>query len=261
VKRVRPHPDLTFDTIVFDFDGTLCLNDQPIGNVICRFNSYLSKKGRRGILATNNTSHSRSHYLTKLRHLGLVGSISVVTPTIVASKYLAARSISRAYILGTVGCKSEFRKLGIMHNDQDPQCVIVAFDTELTYRKLEDCCRWISSGIPLYQTNVDLFCPIVGGRKPDCGSIQTMLTSTTGIRPVAHFGKPGKLFVSYLRREFSLTQGSVVAIGDRQATDIVLGNRLKAFSVWVKSGDQQKSSVARPDRICDTMEDFFSAYS
>lgn len=246
-----------FDAIFFDFDGTICISGVPIGGVVEKLNRFLSHGSRYGVLVTNNSSKSRRAYLERLAAIGLdCARLSVVTPVEIGADYIRRKGLTRAYVLGTRACIAEFAEFGVQHDEEAPECVIVAFDSETTYVKLDRCCELMRRGIPTFQTNIDLFCPTSHGPAPDCGSIQALLTKVTNIRPKTHFGKPGRVMSSFLARRFALSGTRVAVVGDRQATDILLGNRMGAVSVWVRSGDPTVSRSARPDCVYETMEAF-----
>ena len=59
--------------------------------------------------------------------------------------------------------------------------MLVAYDSELTYKKLTDTCRILQTRpVTFLATNPDLVCPVPFGYVPDCGSICQMITNATG---------------------------------------------------------------------------------
>ena len=82
---------------------------------------------------------------------------------------------------------SELRKAGLNITDQagdDVDCVLCAYDTELTYEKLVQVCKQLTeTKVPWFATNPDLRCPIDFGMVPDCGSICRMITASVGREP------------------------------------------------------------------------------
>ena len=64
--------------------------------------------------------------------------------------------------------------------EDNPDIVVVGYDRELTYHKLEKACQFLDDGAIFLATNCDLVCPIANHRYvPDCGSICHMLTTAT----------------------------------------------------------------------------------
>jgi len=249
------------DTLLFDLDGTVYLNDVPFEGVIDAINRFVRQDGHRGVALTNNSSKSKSVYEAKLAGMGLdVDRIRVVTPIEVGAAHLRAQGVSRAYIMGTQACVAEFAERGVAFEVEHPDCAIIAFDTESTYEKLARCGLLMAAGVPAYQTNVDLFCPTQAGAIPDCGSLAALLTSTTGVAPRAHFGKPGALMADYVTRHCLSGAGRAAMFGDRLSTDIAFGKQLGVLTVWVKTGDQTQSVDVRPDFVADTMAAFLNEH-
>ena len=115
---------------------------------------------------------------------------------------------------------SELRKAGLNITDQagdDVDCVLCAYDTELTYEKLVQVCKQLTeTKVPWFATNPDLRCPIDFGMIPDCGSICRMITASVGREP-EYIGKP--------------------APGDRIYTDMECGKRAGIDSCLVLTGE------------------------
>ncbi len=68
-------------------------------------------------------------------------------------------------------------------------CLCMGFDTELTFKKLEDACILLGRGVDYIATNPDWVCPTEFGYVPDCGSVSEMLFNATKRRPY-FIGKP-----------------------------------------------------------------------
>lgn len=249
-----------FDTLLFDLDGTVYLNDTPFPGVVNAINAFLEPHDRMGIALTNNSSKTRAVYESKLERIGLnCEKISVVTPIEVGAEFLRGQGLSRAYILGTGDCISEFKTHGICFDDQNPQCVVICFDTECTYQKLSRCAFWMERGLPTFQTNTDLFCPTALGAIPDCGSLAALLTATTGVVPQASFGKPDELLANYVRKHFLIDRRQTAMFGDRIVTDIAFGRNIGATTVWVRTGDPSTSAEVQPDYVSTSMAEFLNA--
>lgn len=248
------------DTLLFDLDGTIYLNDIPFDGVVTAVNRFLEREGRTGVALTNNSSKSSDLYIGKLSAMGFrMDRLSVVTPIEVGANYLRENGIDRAFILGTRACIAEFEKFGICFDRAAPECVIVCFDTECTYSKLSECAFHMARGIPTFQTNIDMYCPTLDGRAPDCGSLVALLVGTTGVAPIQHFGKPGELMAQFIRRRH-LVGRKAIMFGDRLSTDIALGERLSAATVWVRTGDPTTSPGITAHYTANTMASFLDEY-
>ena len=118
---------------------------------------------------------------------------------------------------------SELRKAGLNITDQagdDVDCVLCAYDTELTYEKLVQVCKQLTeTKVPWFATNPDLRCPIDFGMIPDCGSICRMITASVGREP-EYIGKPAPGMVYACLEETGCTPKQTLLIGDRIYTDM-----------------------------------------
>ena len=72
--------------------------------------------------------------------------------------------------MGTPALVNEFKKHGWVINEENPDIVILGFDTTLTYEKLSKACHFIRNGATYFGINPDLNCPMENDTFiPDCG--------------------------------------------------------------------------------------------
>ena len=94
---------------------------------------------------------------------------------------------------GTKSFKTELDSAGVWICDaysEDVGGVVMGYDTELTYQKLDDVSKLLTlSDIPYIAANPDLVCPTEYGYVPDCGSVCGMIYNATGKTPY-YIGKP-----------------------------------------------------------------------
>lgn len=241
-----------------DLDGTVYLSGKIIDGVDAEIRT-LSDQGVRFHYMTNNTSYSSDEYRTKLQKLNLpLHDDAIISPTIVLSDWLRDQGIDSVFSVGTVAFRDELlQRGGARQDDQDPACVIVAFDRELDYDKLVVACGLINRGVPYYLTHIDLACPSDVGPIPDCGAIGRLVQATTGVEATGHFGKPGDLMLGYLQKLAQPGEAVMVA-GDRDYTDAEIGLRLGAHTVLVCSGEYKRETKAVDSRIDvrDTLADY-----
>jgi len=130
---------------------------------------------------TNNCSRSRAQYIDHLRAIGIdAHAESIWTSAHATIHYLSAQlpNVKRLFVHGTSGLKDDFRLAGFEIVDDDPEAVIVGFDTALTYDGLAQTAYWISRGLPYIATHPDRVCPT---DQPTCCRIA---------RPSVHYSKP-----------------------------------------------------------------------
>ncbi|EHZ2845108.1 HAD-IIA family hydrolase [Vibrio vulnificus] len=230
-----------FTHAFFDLDGTIYVDGKLIPNIK---NSLLKLKGTgtKIYYMTNNTSVSISKYYDKLEFLGLpVDESCVISPTVTLANWMKSKKIDRFYSVGTNDFIEELCALtGAKHDSIEPEIVVVAFDSELTYEKLQKACGHVNNGIPWYITHVDLACPSGLGPIPDCGAIAKTVSSTTGIDYIDHFGKPSPMMVSLIK-EISANSNHILVAGDRTYTDAQIGVNLGAKTVLVCTGEFQSN--------------------
>ena len=164
---------------LFDMDGTLY-----IGNRLFDFTKELLERiresGSRYLFMTNNSSKSVDDYVKKLKGLGIdADREDFITSSQATALYLKEnRPNDRLYVCGTQSLKKELCGEGftITESIEDTDCIVMGFDTELTFKKLEDVCKiLLSKKVGYIATNPDLVCPTEYGSVPDCGSVCEMI--------------------------------------------------------------------------------------
>ena len=163
------------------------------------------------------------------------------------------------YLVGTKALQSELEAYNVKIVDNNPDIVLIGFDRELTYEKLEKACEYIDQGKIYLATNTDYVCPIANGRYiPDCGSICDMIYNATKKRP-KFIGKPEPDMINILKEKENLKNDEILMIGDRLYTDIASANNAKIKSCLVLSGetslsDYQKSDI-KADYVFNSVKD------
>jgi len=235
--------------LFLDLDGTVYLGGKIIDTVDVELRR-IAASGAAIYYMTNNTSLSSGEYSRKLGKLGLpLAEGSIISPTVVLCDWMRAQRIRSVFAVGTEAFCSELEaRAGVTVTDLQPDCVVVAFDKEVTYAKLETAWHLINAGTPWYLTHIDLACPSPLGPIPDCGAIGRLIEATTGSAPAGHFGKPGDLMLDFLRSQISTDDQTIVA-GDRLYTDAEVGLRLGARTVVVCTGEFRPGNAKIDSRI------------
>jgi len=118
------------------------------------------------------------------------------------------------------------------------ECIVMGFDTELTFKKLEDVSRLLCGrpDLPYIATNPDYVCPTEFGSVPDCGSVCDMIFNATGKRPVV-IGKPSPLMPELAMRRNGYSKEETAVVGDRIYTDVKSGLNAGITGILVMSGE------------------------
>ena len=164
-------------------DGTIYLSEQLFDGTI-DFLNYVKRIGGRYLFLTNNSSRSVAAYVEKLTRLGVVTEAAdFLTSVDALIHYLREHDGEdrRYYVCGTESMKSQLRAAGftVAERREDANALLMGFDTELTFQKLEDACILLGQGVPYLATNPDWVCPTAYGFVPDCGSVCEMLWRAT----------------------------------------------------------------------------------
>ncbi len=236
---------------LFDMDGTLYL-----GNRLFDFTPELLRtiksSGRRYLFMTNNSSKSVEDYVIKLENLGISATREdFITSSQATAYYLKQNDPNhRLYVCGTKSLKEELVREGfvVTENLADVDCIVMGFDTELTFQKLEDVCRLLleREEIPYIATNPDYVCPTEFGSVPDCGSVCDMIFNATGKRPTV-IGKPSPLMPLLAMEQHGYTKEETAVVGDRIYTDIKSGINAGITGILVMSGETTDAILAKSD--------------
>lgn len=195
---------------LFDLDGTLYLGDRLFEGVRELLSAIRARGGQYRFL-TNNSSRSVAAYVQKLTRLGVATEAGdFLTSVDALIHYLREHGGEdrRYYVCGTESMKSQLRAAGftVAERREDANALLMGFDTELTFQKLEDACILLGQGIPYLATNPDWVCPTAYGFVPDCGSVCEMLWRATSRRPIV-IGKPEPLMPQLAMLEAAFPRG------------------------------------------------------
>ena len=221
---------------IFDMDGTFYLGDRmiPGADVFAR---SLAAHGLDYRFFTNNSSNSEEVCMAKLAKMGFpVEPGRVVLSSDVAADYLNTHCPeAKVYLLGNERLTADMLRADIRLVQDEPDLILLGFDTTLSYEKITKAANWIAAGLPYYATHPDKNCPMGNGFWPDTGSMIALFEASAGRRPVV-LGKPMRATVDYLTRRLRCAPEELVFVGDRLETDIAIGADHGIPSVLVLTG-------------------------
>lgn len=240
---------------LLDMDGTIYLDNDLFDGVI-EFLEHIKNVGGRYMFLTNNSSKSVDKYIEKLKTLGITATAEDFLTSVDATVFhLKSKKHKKIYALGTESFKNQLKKEGLNITDtleEGIDCLCMGFDTELTFKKMEDACILLGHDIDYIATNPDLVCPASFGSVPDCGSVSEMLYNATGKRP-KFIGKPNPLMVDLAIEKTGFERQDAVLIGDRLYTDIACAVNADITGIFVLSGEGTVDDIERysinPDYI------------
>ena len=138
--------------VALDMDGTIYSGGTLFESTL----PFLALMGELGIghtFLTNNSSKSSKDYLARLRKIGITATPDqLYTSTQATIEYLREQmpAVRRLFVLGTASMRREMERRGFVLTadsaTDEPDGVVVGFDTELTYPRLCRAAYWISQG-------------------------------------------------------------------------------------------------------------------
>ena len=246
---------------ILDMDGTVYLGDRLFPQTL-PFLKRIKAMGGEYIFFTNNASRSRQTYESRLASMGIPATPDeIMTSGDVTIQFLKTyRARSKVLLLGTPDLEQSFRQAGVELVD-DPDIVLVSFDTGVTYEKLDRACHYVRNGAEFLSTHPDVNCPVDRGYMVDSGSLCALVTASTGKTP-RYFGKPHMETLQMIMERTGCQKGEMAVIGDRLETDIALGALNGVTSVLVLTGVTSRADVERsaikPDIIVDHIGDILA---
>ena len=249
---------------LLDMDGTIYL-DNDLFEGVTDFLAYIKQIGGKYLFLTNNSSKSVDKYIEKLANLGIPSTAEDFLTSVDATVlHLQKKNYKKIYAFGTASFKEQLQKAGLPITDKREEgidCLCMAFDTELTFQKLEDACILLNQGVDYVATNPDWVCPTWYGSVPDCGSVSEMLYNATKRSPL-FIGKPQPAMALLAMEKTGFLPEETALIGDRLYTDIACAVNAGIVSIFVLSGEGTMENVAageaKPDYIFPDINALFN---
>ena len=223
--------------VFLDLDGTIYLGSDLIEGAQS-FLNRLEEKGIMRFFLSNNSSKSVGQYVEKLRGLGIPASADeILLSTHDLISWLSENSINQTYLVGTEGMREMLESVGIGTESEEPQYVVLGYDTEITYEKLSTASVHLHRGVPMVASHPDVVCPSADGGLPDTGAYMDLFEATTGVRPEHVCGKPNAGMILHKVEELDLRPDQCAMVGDRLYTDMEMAKRAGVHGVLVLSGE------------------------
>ncbi|WP_458187611.1 HAD-IIA family hydrolase [Haladaptatus sp. NG-WS-4] len=239
------------EVVFFDLDGTVYLDDDLVDDARARIET-LRESGVDVYFLSNNSSRWKDQYVAKLDALDVEADVDdVLLSTDGVIQHLEDVD-EEVYVLGTTAMRDALAAHGVEVGADDPEHVVVGFDTELTYEKAREATLAIRDGATFLLAHPDAVCPTAAGMVPDCGSIGALVERATDRKPDRIFGKPNTEMIQHVLDRNGYAPEDVVVVGDRLETDVQLAENVGCESVCVLTGDATRFDVERSD-VCPTL--------
>ena len=236
---------------LFDMDGTLYLGDR-LYDFTMDLLQEIRRTGGKYLFITNNSSKSVADYVKKLAKFGIEATREDFMTSSQATAYYLKQNHpgKKLYVCGTRSLIAELEEEGftVTTNLDEVECIVMGFDTELTFQKLHDVSYLLLTRpeLPYIATNPDLVCPTEFGSVPDCGSVCIGIKNATGKEPIV-IGKPSPLMPELAMAKYGCTKEETAVVGDRIYTDVKSGLNAGAMGILVLSGESTLQTLAESD--------------
>jgi len=249
---------------LLDMDGTVYLGDKLLPGAL-DFINLLEAQKIDYLFLTNNSSKDTQQYVKKLDILGIhITKDKILSSGEATAVYLKKKNPgAKLYVVGTEALVSVFLAYGFEIDHQNPDVVILGFDTTLTYEKLWRLCDLVREGCPYIATHPDINRPTEAGFMPDLGSFIALVESSTGRKPDIIIGKPYEQMVNAVLEKMPYQVDEIAMIGDRLYTDIAMGesgiNTILVLSGETTSSDLKESGV-KPDLVVKNVKEIVDLF-
>ena len=247
---------------LLDMDGTIYIGDKPIGAMRDTL-AAIRASGRKVVYCTNNSSRTAEEYVQKLKKIGLYEEADAIYTSSMATIGYLNRHYKdrRVYACATKEVCAEFAAGGVHLTEEDAQVCVLAYDTELTYAKIEKMNYFLAKGAVYIATHPDDVCPAPEVYKPDVGSFIQLFLRSCGREPDVICGKPFRVMGETVAAYCGVSPEQIVMVGDRPHTDIRFGRNNGFHTLLVLSGetDEKKAKTLPetdiPDAILPSLND------
>jgi len=243
-----------------DMDGTFYLGNQILPGSL-EFLRDAAERDLKILFLTNNSSRSAEYYVEKLKNMGVQPPfLNVLTSGQTTGRYVLKNYPSqKGFILANSIVTAEMKKIGLQIDEHSPDYVLITYDTELDYKKLDRLCHFVRGGLPYIASHPDFNCPVEYGFAPDIGATIAYVAASTGREPDVIIGKPHKYIIEDAISLVNEKKEHIAMVGDRLYTDIAAAIDNGLLSVLVMSGETDQkmldSSEMRPDLVFQQLVD------
>lgn len=252
---------MTYKGYLIDLDGTIYLGDKPI-EAGKRFVDRLKEKNIPFLFVTNNTTKTPSVVKKRLQDSFDidVSADTIYTASLATVDYMNDKGLGkRVYVIGEEGLKEAIFSSGFVLDEEHPDYVVVALDTELTYEKLAVATLAIQKGAHFIGTNPDKNIPTHRGLMPGAGSLITAIETATQ-KSATYIGKPEAIMMEKALNRLNLAANEVMMVGDNYETDIRAGIDNDIDTLLVLTGFTKKEDVATlpiaPTRVINSLDEW-----
>ena len=247
-------PSLAYGIVVviFDLDGVIYRGQLTLPHAVETIR-WLQEHALATRFLTNNSTKSRTHYVRRLRAIGIpCRGDDIMSSAYATALYLQEKGYrgARTFVVGERGLATELRQAGLEVVD-DPHgrrvdLVVVGLDRRFNYHTLAAAQQAIFRGAKFIATNADNTFPAEEHILPGGGAVVAAIAAASGVRPVV-VGKPKVYMIRKILQAEQVRPDQALMIGDRLDTDIAGARGLGWDSLLVLTGVTSAGDLASSD--------------
>ncbi len=253
---------------VFDMDGVFYVGTRTLPGVQDLLDA-LALRGRKVMLATNNSMATPALYVERLAGMGIrVPAEEILTSALATHDYLLKTLPpgSGLFVIGMPALREQLFADGVFHpvqfGEEQPAALVVGLDRQFTYDKLAAAAATVRSGARFIATNADATLPTENGLVPGAGSVVAAIRVASGVEPTV-IGKPETPMLEMALARMGVEPREAVMVGDRLDTDILAGQRTGMLTALVLTGVSTREEIAafpiKPDIVADDLPSLTAA--
>jgi len=245
----------------FDLDGVLSVGKENPRYLAGReLIMKIRSQGKRTFLMTNDSTHTREEIHLNLSKLGIEFQIDeILTSSYLTADYLTKRFGNTSFFLvGERGLQRELEAAGHTPTENHPEVVVVGFDRQLSYDKLDRAMRYLRNGARLIGSYGGAVFMSDRGPALSAGPIIKALEYASGRRAIM-IGKPSPRMYQWALKRVNEKPANAVMIGDQIETDLVGARKAGVHTILVLTGVENRetirSSELKPEMVIETVDE------
>ncbi|KAA9019967.1 TIGR01457 family HAD-type hydrolase [Niallia endozanthoxylica] len=242
---------------LIDLDGTIYKGTEVIQEAV-DFVNKLNDRDLPYLFVTNNSSRTPAQVAEKLRGFGVKATEEqVFTTSLATANYIYGQKKDAAvYVIGEEGIMTAIREKGFSFANKEADYVVVGIDRAISYEKLATACLAVRKGAVFISTNADIALPTERGLLPGNGSITSVISVSTQIKPI-FIGKPESIIMEQALKVIGTKKEETLMIGDYYDTDIMAGINAGMDTLLVHTGvttkEMLKGYEKQPTYVLDSL--------
>ena len=250
LPRIEDRISQLYDAYLLDLDGTVLLGNKLIPGAD-KVIKILKSLDKHIFFISNNSTSSSASYAQQLTLLGIpTANEDVINSSMVLINFLNDNiPQGRLLVIGEPELCDDLKTEGfyVTNSESNVDAVIVSFDRNFNYQKLQAAFDAIKNGARFFATNSDKYRPIMGGGQPDAGAIIAAIETCTEKPCEVIVAKPSQHIIDYLTSTVLNQNSNCIIIGDRLETDIQMGINASIDSALVLTGATNLDNAIKSD--------------